>query len=135
MNKAVINILLFCSFSIPFPFLAMYQDKFYRITVGYAIMLAALYIISTIAKLLTDSSLTIMLTGNIMSAIVSWYSLSIVIDEKNSAWAHYFKPFTPMQCLMIICVLNLVPQLQARQVAKWYQNRKKKLSSQVETTS
>ncbi|GAB6462185.1 hypothetical protein bcgnr5390_10810 [Bacillus luti] len=36
MNKALINILLFCAFSIPFPFLAMYQDKFYGIAVGYA---------------------------------------------------------------------------------------------------
>ncbi|GCF69189.1 hypothetical protein BC2903_30080 [Bacillus cereus] len=98
-------------------------------------MLAALYIISTIAKLLSDSCLFVMVTGNIMSSIISWYSLSIVVAEKSSNWVHYFKQFTPMQCLVIICALNLVPQLQARQVVNWYQNKKKKLSSHVETTT
>ncbi|WP_336769819.1 hypothetical protein [Bacillus bombysepticus] len=132
MNKTLINILLFCAFSIPLPFLAMYQDKFYGIVIGYAIMLAALYTLSAFGRLLSEFSLVLMLTGNIMSSIISWYCLSIMLTEKGDTWLHYFKPFTPMQCLMIICVVNLIPQFHARYLMKWYQNRNKELSNQTE---
>lgn len=92
----------------------MHQDFANRSMRGYLIMIVATSFFAFIGKLY--SNLIPLIIGNITSGIISFYFISKMTGIGN--WDFYFKPFLPSMLLIIVTILNLIPQLIAIMLAK-----------------
>lgn len=64
--------------------------------------------------------------GNIVSAVSSFYFIGRMEDTLGIGWdGGYFKPFSASQLLVIVSVLNLIPQFLAMMLANGHKNNVK----------
>lgn len=121
MKKIVIGILIACLYSFPFVYFSMYQDFKYRSMRGYLLMIVATFLLALLGKF--SSNFTPLILGNIVSGIVSFYFNSKMMGIDR--WNFYFKPFSPSTLLVIVIVLNLIPQLLGVMLANKIKNKVK----------
>ncbi|ULO09486.1 hypothetical protein H1230_12325 [Paenibacillus sp. 19GGS1-52] len=107
MRKIGINILIICLYCFPFVYFSMYKDFNNSSMVGYLMMV----IITSIAAMLGNfyNKTVAVLIGNLASPLISGYFINMMIG--NERWAFFFKPFTPLQLLILVSFINLIPQL------------------------
>jgi hypothetical protein len=96
--------MLYC---FPFVYFSMKQDFTNRSMIGYLIMIVATSFLAFIAKYFC-SSLPITI-GNILSLVIS-YNFNGSMSETDMWDGGYFKPFSSSQLLVVISLLNLIPQ-------------------------
>lgn len=121
MRKIVIGILIVCLYCFPFVYFSMHQDFANSSMLGYLIMIVATSLLAFLGKLFSNSIFLII--GNILSLIISFYFISEMTG--NERWGGYFKPVTPYQLLILVSILNLIPQFFAMMFAKKIQNKVK----------
>ncbi|MFF2175898.1 hypothetical protein ACFVT8_05465 [Lysinibacillus sp. NPDC058147] len=122
MRKIVIGILIVCIYSFPFVYFSMYQDFANRSMLGYLMMLVVTSLLAFLEKILCNSFPFII--GNIISVVSSFHFIGRMEDKLGIGWdAGYFKPFSPSQLLVIVSVLNLIPQFFAMKLANGYKNK------------
>ena len=114
MREKVIGILIVCLYCFPFVYFSMYQDFANRSMLGYLFMIVVTTLIAFFGKLFSD--LTSIITGNILSVIISFYFISQMTGDEH--WGGYFKPLSPYQLLILVSLLNLIPQFFALKLAK-----------------
>lgn len=106
MKKVVINIFIICLYCFPFVYFSMYQDFENQSMIGYVIMIIATSTLAFFCKLTKNRFALI--TGNIASTMISYYFIDQM--SSNERWGGYFKPLAPVQLLVLVSFLNLIPQ-------------------------
>jgi len=102
----------------------MYQDFANRSMLGYLMMIVMTSLFAFFGKLLCNSIPFII--GNIVSVVSSFYFIGRMENTLGIGWdGGYFKPFLPSQLLVIVSVLNLIPQFFAMKLAKGHKNKVK----------
>lgn len=119
MRKSLIGIVLVILFCFPFVYFSMYQDFANRSMTGYLIMIIVTSLLAFVCKRFSNSIYVIV--GNIFSVMISFYFISEMIG--NERWNGYFKPLTPNQLLILVSLLNLIPQFFAMKLANRYKNK------------
>ncbi|MGY3714716.1 hypothetical protein ACWE42_04230 [Sutcliffiella cohnii] len=114
MMKNVINILIVLLYCLPFVYFSMRQDFTNGSMLGYILMIALSSILAFFSRL--NKSIITFIVGNILSTIISFYFVGQMAG--NERWYSYFKPLTPYQLLLIVTILNLIPQMVAMMVAR-----------------
>src|SRR5690625_4534178 len=113
MKKLVIRILIFCMYCFPFVYYSMYQDFEYGSLFGYLIIIVGISILAFFFKIYCKLSLLIF--GNIATGLISFY----FVYTYGIGWdVGYFKPLTPYQLLLLVSVLNLIPQFLVMKLTK-----------------
>lgn len=113
MKKLGINIFIIGLYSFPFVFFSMQQNFDEGSIVGYLLMIIFTSMIAFLGKF-SNNNLAIIL-GNIASAIISFQLLTEMAD--NQRWLSFFKPLTPFQYLILVTVLNTIPQFFSMKLA------------------
>lgn len=119
MMKNVINILIVLLYCLPFVYFSMRQDFTNGSMLGYILMIALSSILAFFSRL--NKSIITFIVGNILSTIISFYFVGQMAG--NERWYSYFKPLTPYQLLLIVTILNLIPQMVAMMVARKFKER------------
>lgn len=118
MNKIYFSILIICAYSFPYAFFSMYLDYTKQSMLGYLAMIAATFLLAFVGRL-SGNSIAIII-GNILSLLISLY----FVNRMGSDWGGgYFKPFTPIQLVIVVSVLNTLPQLLAVTAGNKVKNR------------
>lgn len=115
MKKIGLNLIIFCLYCFPFVYFSMYKDFTDGSMIGYLIMIIITSTIAFWSKYF--SNIFVLITGNILSVIISYSFISNIVDEQ---WSTYFKPLVPYQLLILVSLLNLIPQLLAVKFAGKY---------------
>jgi hypothetical protein len=118
MRKIGVRILIVFSYCFPFVYFSMYQDFANSSMFGYLIMIVVTSLLAFFSKLFSNSIPLII--GNITSGIISIFFISRMTGIGN--WDFYFKPFPPSMLLIVVSVLNLIPQFLAIKLANRYKN-------------
>lgn len=118
MRKLVIGILIVCLYCFPYVYFSMYQDFANGSMLGYILMITVTSLLAFCGKWYSNSIPVVM--GNIVSAIVSFYLIGEIAG--NERWDGYFKPLSANQLLILVTILNLIPQYLIMKLA----NRHKK---------
>lgn len=88
----------------------MFQDFASGSMVGYFIMVVGTSILAFLSKYFSNAIPFII--GNIATTIISFYFLSKLEVTLGVGWDEgYYKPLSPHQLLLLVSILNLVPQL------------------------
>ena len=117
MKKLVIRILIFCMYCFPFVYYSMYQDFEYGSLFGYLIMIVGTSILAFFVKISGKPILFII--GNIATGLISLYFVYKMEVTYGIGWDEgYFKPLTPYQLLLLVSVLNLIPQFLVMKLTK-----------------
>ncbi|RFU60488.1 hypothetical protein D0466_21650 [Peribacillus glennii] len=114
MEKKVISILIICLYSFPFAYYSMYQDYANHTMIGYLLMIVATSLLASFSKFFCNSIPLII--GNVISGIASCYFLNNLAG--NEQWSGYFKPLTASQLLVLVSLINIIPQVIAFKIAK-----------------
>ncbi|MEY9973506.1 hypothetical protein ABH966_003906 [Lysinibacillus sp. RC46] len=124
MRKIVIGILIVCLYCFPFVYFSMYQDFTNRSMLGYLMMIVMTSLFAFWENFPCNSIPFII--GNIVSAVSSFYFIGRMEDTLGIGWdGGYFKPLSPSQLVVIVSVLNLIPQFFAMKLAKGHKNKVK----------
>lgn len=106
MKKQIIGIVIVMIYAVPFAYYAMHTDFTSGLVTGYGLMIASSLVL---AYLCTRFSYTpYLIVGNILTVAVSLYLNSRVADDP--AWDGYFKPLWGSGMVLVVGVLNLIPQ-------------------------
>lgn len=116
MKKTVIGILLVCLYCFPFVYFSMHQDFENSLMLGYLMMIIVTSLLAFLSNIFSNSIFAII--GNMLSLIISFYFISEM--SGNERWDVYFKPLTPYKFLIIVSILNLIPQFFAMKFAEKY---------------
>ncbi|MGM7634341.1 hypothetical protein [Bacillus sp. Hm123] len=119
MKKIAMNILIICLYSFPFVYFSMYKDFTDGSMIGYLLMILITSILSFISQY-SNYTLAVII-GNVVSTIVSYYFITQMAGDDR--WSSYFKPLAPTHLLVLVSVLNVIPQRMAMNFAK--KHRKK----------
>jgi hypothetical protein len=107
LKNISIGILIVMLYCFPFVYFSMNQDFANRSMIGYLIMIVATSFLAFNAKYFCNSIPIII--GNIFSLVISYYSNGRM--SETDMWdGGYFKPFSSSQLLVVISLLNLIPQ-------------------------
>lgn len=113
MRKIVIGIIIICLYSFPFVYFSMHQDFMNQSMLGYLLMIAGTSLLAFFSKLFgNSSSFTV---GNILSFVISFYFTDEITGSEQ--WGGYFNPLAPIHLLIIVSLLNLIPQFFAYKAA------------------
>ena len=112
MKKTVMGIIIVCIYCFPFVYFSMYQDFANGSMLGYLLMIVLTSLLAFFGQFFS-SSIPIMI-GNILSVLSSFY----FIKTSNEDWRGFFKPLSPYQLLILVSILNLIPQFLAMKFAK-----------------
>lgn len=115
MGKIAVNFLILCLYCFPFAYFSMYKDFTDHSMIGYLLMIIITSSVAFWSKYF--NKIFIFFIGNILSAIISYYFISNTFCEQ---WNIYFKPLIPYQLLILVSLLNLIPQLFALKLAVKY---------------
>lgn len=121
MKKVAVYSLIICFFIFPYAYFSLFQDFNSSSMKGYLLLLVISIILAFFGGL-TNNSIAVLI-GNILSFIISYYFNSKMINIDS--WDGYFKPIGSIRFLVVVSVLNLIPQLVAIKYAK-SQNKKRK---------
>ena len=124
MRKIVIGILIVCLYCFPFVYFSMHQDFANRSMLGYFTMIVVTSLLAFFCRYSSNSIPFII--GNILSFITSFYFISEMTG--NERWGGYFKPLTSYQLLILVSILNLIPQFLAFKLVKKYKKGDKQIS-------
>ncbi|MEK3934477.1 hypothetical protein MKY41_04085 [Sporosarcina sp. FSL W7-1349] len=111
------SILFLILYSFPYGYLAMYVDFAYWSMFGYVPLLVVPAVLAYKNK--QRFSIVVWMVGNVFSYLISRYLTLQMTGIGN--WDGYFKPFYPVQLLLVISVLNLILQ----SIALYVRKRKK----------
>lgn len=114
MKKVAVYSLIICLFSFPYAYFSISQDFNDSSMTGYLLMIIATTIIAFFGSL-TNNTIAVFI-GNIGSVIISFYFNSKMINIDS--WDGYFKPIGSIRFLVVVSVVNLIPQLVAINFAK-----------------
>ncbi|WP_215115698.1 hypothetical protein [Exiguobacterium sp. s80] len=123
MKRVKIGVMLLCFYAIPFVFLALFEDFKTGTLLGYGLMLVGMSSLAFVSQRVSHVGFVIL--GNLISFAVSYYALGSMGAE--TYWEGYFKPLTSGQLLILVSVVNVVPQFIAILVA--VSLRRKKITS------
>lgn len=124
MKKIGLNLLIICLYCFPFVYFFMYKDFHSGSMIGYLLMIILTAVIAYFGKS-TNNKFSLII-GNIASVMTSYYFINNMAGYES--WEGYFKPLTPVQLLIFVSILNLIPQLIAVKAAnKFKKNHDGKL--------
>lgn len=106
MRKFQSGILILILFCFPYVYFSMYQDFDNRSMLGYLFMIIVTSLLAFFSK--RSNNLFFLVLGNILSAIISYIYISDMAG--NDRWEGYFKPLAPNDLLILVSLLNLIPQ-------------------------
>jgi hypothetical protein len=109
----IIRKLLYLIFLIPFTFIGMYIDFYWRSVTGYFLVFLALAIIS-----IFQHSTKHILILNVITFVSSLVFTLFFLQDKN----YYFKPFSTDTLVLIESLLWLIPQYLMFRIKMAYQN-------------
>ncbi|MCM3765134.1 hypothetical protein [Neobacillus niacini] len=107
MKKGIISILLFSLLSFPYVFIAMFLDVSQGSMLGYGIMAVMSLILGYTARYF--GLVPVLVIGNLVSLVISYYLNTTMAGHEK--WGWYFKPLTSQQLLIVVSILNLIPQI------------------------
>jgi hypothetical protein len=107
LKKISIGVFLVILYCFPFVYFSMKQDFANRSMIGYLIMIVSTSLLAFIAKYFCSSIPFII--GNILSLVISFY-FNGKMSETHMWNGGYFKPFYTSQLIVVISLLNLIPQ-------------------------
>jgi hypothetical protein len=94
----------------------MYQDFANRSMLGYLIMIVVTSLLAFFSKFFSNSIPFII--GNVLSGIISFYFINMM--KGIGMWDFYFTPLTPSMLLILVSVINLIPQFLAMILSNRY---------------
>ena len=106
MQRLEIGIFITCLYCFPFVYFSMYQDYANGSMLGYLFMIVVTVLLAFLSKFI--NSFAPLIIGNIASLIVSYYFVGQMSGGER--WSNYFSPLIPFQLLIVVSVLNLIPQ-------------------------
>ncbi|KQU63246.1 hypothetical protein ASG66_02205 [Bacillus sp. Leaf406] len=106
MKKQIIGIVIVMIYAVPFAYYAMHTDFTSGLVTGYGIMIASSLVLAYLCT--RFSSTPYLIIGNILTVAVSLYFNSGMADDP--AWDGYFKPLWGSRMVLVVGVLNLIPQ-------------------------
>ncbi|MDR7240880.1 hypothetical protein [Neobacillus drentensis] len=119
MKKISISIFLVILYCFPFVYFSMKQDFANRSMLGYLIMIVATSLLAFLVKYFCNFIPFII--GNMLSMMVSFYFNGGMSDTEM--WdGGYFKPFSSSQLIIVVSLLNLIPQYISMILAKKVHN-------------
>ncbi len=118
--RPITGIIILCLYCFPFVYFSMYIDFVNNLMFGYLIMIVSTAILAFISKFFRNSF--IIVSGNFLSLLFSLYFTSLLTD--NDYWTGYFKPFWPYQLVILVTILNLIPQLIAIKLSSNFRKRR-----------
>ncbi|MEH7250409.1 hypothetical protein V7114_27020 [Neobacillus niacini] len=122
MKKISIGIFLVILYCFPFVYFSMKQDFTNRSMIGYLIMIVSTSILAFLSKYFCNFIPFII--GNILSMIISFYFNGGMSDIEM--WdGGYFTPFYTSQLIVVVSLINLIPQYIAMILAKKVHSIKK----------
>ncbi|ALC91618.1 hypothetical protein AM500_18875 [Bacillus sp. FJAT-18017] len=122
MKKIGICIFLVILYCFPFVYFSMKQDFANRSMIGYLIMIVVTTLLAFLA--IYYCNFIPFIIGNMLSMMISFYFNGGMSDTEM--WeGGYFKPFSSSQLIVVVSLLNLIPQLIAMTLAKRVRNIKK----------
>ncbi len=83
---------------------------------GYLLMIVATSFLAFFSKYISNSFPLII--GTVVSGIISYYFISNLAG--NEQWSGYFKPLKPSQLLVLVSLINLIPQVIVYKIAGRY---------------
>lgn len=104
---------LFIAYSLPYPFLAMWEDAAFGSLWCYGITILSLVLLGRFS--IHRKLYKVMFGGNILSLLLSLLCVSLFQTEK---WLWYFKPFSPLQMPVFLSVLIILSELFAIRCAR-----------------
>ncbi|WP_203362937.1 hypothetical protein [Bacillus sp. REN10] len=116
MKKVAMNLLILCLYGFPFVYFSMYKDFADGSMIGYVLMILVTSILAFIGQY-SHHTMAVFI-GNLVSAVVSYYFITQMAG--NDRWGGYFKPLAPVHLLVLVSVLNIIPQRMAMNLAKKY---------------
>lgn len=106
MKKEILLTIIYIIYSLPYGYFAMYQDYKNNSMLGYGVIFLVMIIAPIIAKSINIIIKVIpIIICNLISFIISNIFLKDMMGER---WNVYFKPLTPSQFLLLICIINSI---------------------------
>lgn len=116
MKKIGIEFLIVFLYCFPYVYFSMYQDFANRSMLGYLIMIVVTSLLAFFSKFFSNSIPFII--GNVLSGIISFYFINMM--KGIGMWDFYFTPLTPSMLLILVSVINLIPQFLAMILSNRY---------------
>lgn len=118
MKKQIIGIVIVLLYAFPFAYYAMYKDFTSGLLTGYGIMIAVTLVLAYVCQ--RFSYIPYLIIGNILMVAVSLYFNNGMAEDP--AWDGYFKPLWGSRMVVVVGVLNLIPQA----ILVWIMKEKKR---------
>jgi hypothetical protein len=120
MKKIILGVLVVSFYCFPFVFNSMKNDFDHRSMSGYLLMVLVTTLLAFLGKYFCNSIPIIV--GNIVSMLVSFYFKSTM----DGGWDEgYFKPLSATQLIVLVSILNLIPQYIAISIANGLKRTRK----------
>lgn len=105
MNEKVIKALMLLAYCIPYGYLSMQGDFNSGTMIFYGFMIVSLGILLRVA--IKTKNTIVLVIGNVLSFISSYIFIS---QNQTGDWASYFKPFSPLDLLILITMVAFLIQ-------------------------
>lgn len=119
MRKLIIGTVIACLYGFLFVYYSMYLDYVKGSMIGYLLMVAVTCMLSFAARL--NHTIVSIFIGNLLTIIVSYYFVAQM--ERIGDWGYYFAPLSPATLLVVVSLLNFVPQFVSVVLADKYKKR------------
>ena len=119
MKKLLLGMLLIFLYCFPYVYFSMYLDYSNGSMLGFGLMIIITSILAFCGVKYVHYIHVII--GNSLSMIISFYFIGEMSGVEE--WGGYFKPITPNQLLIVVTILNLIPQYFAARLAKKYKKK------------
>ncbi|MGG4548991.1 hypothetical protein ABER02_14450 [Rossellomorea marisflavi] len=120
MKKQIIGIVIVLLYAFPFAYYAMHKDFTSGLLTGYGIMIAVTLVLAYVCQ--RFSYIPYLIIGNILMVAASLYFNSGMAEDP--AWDGYFKPLWGSRMVVVVGVLNLIPQAILVWVMEWKRREK-----------
>ncbi|MFP3726541.1 hypothetical protein U8V72_15285 [Priestia filamentosa] len=119
MKRVVLSIFIIVLFCFPYSYYAMLTDYKHSSMIGYVVFIVATALLTGIGNL--TKCLPAVLIGTFASACISYYFLGV--HGESGRWDGYFKPFGSNGVIVIVTILNLIPQFIAFKVTSHWKKK------------
>ncbi|GAB6428091.1 hypothetical protein bcgnr5372_38770 [Bacillus luti] len=132
MKKAIISLIVFLVYSMPFTYLIVDQDSGFSLLFTILIVYVQVSIMTYSAMFTVKKIVPIMMAGYTVSILITAYLLYGLNVGVGAGMESFFEPLSPLQSVWVLYVLHIILQTQVVRLAKKHINKQEMKQSNGE---
>ncbi|GAB6552771.1 hypothetical protein bcgnr5378_05980 [Bacillus cereus] len=132
MKKAIISLIVFLVYSMPFTYLIVDQDSGFSLLFTILIVFVQVSIMTYFAMFTVKKTVPIMMAGYTVSILITAYLLYGLNVGVGAGMESYFEPLSPVQSVWVLYVFHIILQTQVVRLAKKHINKQEMKQSNGE---